>query len=41
MLSKDNFKNIQIVSPHLIAGYFSGVVNILAGQPFDICKVRM
>ena len=23
------------------AGYISGVANILSGQPFDICKIRM
>lgn len=25
----------------LLAGYISGVANILSGQPFDICKVRI
>lgn len=26
---------------NLLAGYISGVANILSGQPFDICKVRI
>lgn len=25
----------------LAAGYISGVANVLSGQPFDICKVRV
>lgn len=25
----------------LAAGYISGVANVLSGQPFDICKVRI
>lgn len=41
MLAKENRKKIHTLSPHFLAGYFSGVVNIIAGQPFDICKVRI
>lgn len=31
MLAKENWKNMHNPSPHFVAGYLSGVVNIMAG----------
>lgn len=42
-MSKKEGKEVRmpVFWKDFVAGYVSGVANILAGQPFDICKVRM
>lgn len=40
-MSEQKFIREPVFYKDLIAGYISGVANILVGQPFDICKVRI
>lgn len=41
MPEKERHVRVPIFWKDFLAGYISGVANILSGQPFDICKVRM
>ena len=40
-LPNKSYQREPVFIKDLIAGYASGIANIAAGQPFDICKVRI
>ena len=40
-MSQEKPKYAPVVWKNFVAGYISGVVNVMSGQPFDNCKIKM